>query len=82
MSLHGPHFMSLQSIYVLYSNVTYIYPASNLVEIKLFQIVKIFGISVKSQAAGARSSVAGSEVTCLALACTPGSEGETGTCAD
>ena len=35
----GPHFMLLLSIFVLYSNVTYIYPASCLVEIKLFQIV-------------------------------------------
>ena len=35
----GPHFMLLLSIYVLYSNVTYIYPVSCLVEIKLFQIV-------------------------------------------
>ena len=33
----GPHFMLLLSIYVLYSNVTYIYPVSCLVEIKLFQ---------------------------------------------
>ena len=32
-----PHFMLLLSIYVLYSNVTYIYPVSCLVEIKLFQ---------------------------------------------
>ena len=31
--------MLLLSIYVLYSNVTYIYPVSCLVEIKLFQIV-------------------------------------------
>ena len=29
----------LLSIYVWYSNVSYIYPVSNLVEIKLFQIV-------------------------------------------
>ena len=36
----GPHFMLLLSIYVLYSNVTYMYPVSCLVEIKLFQIVK------------------------------------------
>ena len=35
----GPHFMLLLLIYVLYSNVTYIYPVSCLVEIKLFQIV-------------------------------------------
>ena len=35
----GPHFMLLLSIYILYSNVTYIYPVSCLVEIKLFQIV-------------------------------------------
>ena len=35
----GPHFMLLLSIYVLYPNVTYIYPVSCLVEIKLFQIV-------------------------------------------
>ena len=31
------HYMLLQSIYVLYSNVNYIYPISCLVEIKLFQ---------------------------------------------
>ena len=31
--------MLLLSIYLLYSNVTYIYPVSCLVEIKLFQIV-------------------------------------------
>ena len=37
----GTHFMLLLSIYVLYSNVTYIYPLSWLVEIKLFQIKKI-----------------------------------------
>ena len=45
----GPHFMLLLSIYVLYSNVTYIYPVSCLVEIKLFQIVlkTIFGLSVE-----------------------------------
>ena len=35
----GPHFMLLLSIYVLYSNVTYIYPVSCLVEIKLLLIV-------------------------------------------
>ena len=35
----GPHLMSLLSIYILYSNVGYIYPVSCLVEIKLFQIV-------------------------------------------
>ena len=35
----GPHFMLLLSIYVLYSNVTYIYPVSYLMEIKVFQIV-------------------------------------------
>ena len=35
----GPHFMLLLSIYVLYSNVTYIYPVSCLEEIKLFEIV-------------------------------------------
>ena len=35
----GPHFMLPLSIYVLYSNVTYIYPVSCLVKIKLFQIV-------------------------------------------
>ena len=35
----GTHFMLLLSIYVLYSNVTYIYPVSCLVEIKLFEIV-------------------------------------------
>ena len=35
----GPHFMLLLSIYVLYSNITYVYPVSCLVEIKLFQIV-------------------------------------------
>ena len=29
--------MLLQSIYVLYSNITYTYPVSCLVEIKLFQ---------------------------------------------
>ena len=29
------HFMLLLSIYVLYSNVTYIYPVSCLVEIKI-----------------------------------------------
>ena len=40
MSLYGLAFhMLLLSIYVLYSNVTYIYPVSCLVEIKLFQIV-------------------------------------------
>ena len=33
--------MILLSIYVLYSNMTYIYPVSCLVEIKLFQIVSI-----------------------------------------
>ena len=33
----GPHFMLLLSIYVLYSNVIYIYHVSCLVEIKLFQ---------------------------------------------
>ena len=45
----GPHFMLLLSIYVLYSNVTYIYPVSCLMEIKLlkkcfifFQIVYVF----------------------------------------
>ena len=37
----GPHFMLLLPIYVLYSNVTYIYHVSCLVEIKLFQIVSI-----------------------------------------
>ena len=37
MSLHGPHFMLLMSIYALYSNVTCICPVSCLVEIKLFQ---------------------------------------------
>ena len=31
----GPHFMLLLSIYVLYSNVTYIYPVLCLVEIKI-----------------------------------------------
>ena len=31
----GPHFMLLMPTYVLYSNVTYIYPVSYLVEIKL-----------------------------------------------
>ena len=31
------YFMLLLSIYVLYSNVSYIYPVSYLVEIKLFQ---------------------------------------------
>ena len=36
----GPHFMLLLSIYVLYSNVTYIDPVSCLVEIKLFQNAK------------------------------------------
>ena len=41
----GPHFMLLLLIYVLYSNVTYIYPVSCLVEIKLFQIVSKQGIS-------------------------------------
>ena len=41
MTLYGPTFMLLLSIYVLYSNVTYIYPVSCLVEIKLFQIAKI-----------------------------------------
>ena len=35
----GPHFMLLLSIFVSYSNVSYIYPVSCLVEIKLFQIV-------------------------------------------
>ena len=35
----GPYFMLLLSIYLLYSNVTYIYLVSCLVEIKLFQIV-------------------------------------------
>ena len=39
MSLYGPHFMLLLSIYVLYSNVTYIYPVSCLMEIKLLQVV-------------------------------------------
>ena len=34
----GPHFMLLLSIYVLYSNVTYIYLVSCLEEIKLFQL--------------------------------------------
>ena len=34
----GLHFMLLLSIYVLYSNVTYIYAVSCLVKIKLFQI--------------------------------------------
>ena len=33
MSYMGQHFMLLLSIYVLYSNVTYIYPVSCLVEI-------------------------------------------------
>ena len=33
----GPNFILLLSIYVLYSNVSYIYPVSCLVEIKLFQ---------------------------------------------
>ena len=33
----GPHFMLLMSIYVLYSNVSYMYPVSCLVETKLFQ---------------------------------------------
>ena len=32
----GPHFMLLLSIYVLYSNVTYIYPVSCLVEIHFY----------------------------------------------
>ena len=32
----GPHFMLLVPIYVLCSNVTYIYPVSCLAEIKLF----------------------------------------------
>ena len=46
MSLYcmGPHFMLLLSIYVLYSNVTYIYPVSCLVEIKLFQIVSLLSL--------------------------------------
>ena len=34
----GPHFMLLLSIYVLYSNVSYIYLISCPVEIKLFQL--------------------------------------------
>ena len=37
----GQHFMLLMSIYVLYSNVSYIYPVACLVEIKLFQIVSV-----------------------------------------
>ena len=46
----GPHFMLLLSIYVLYSNVTYIYPVSCVVEIKLFrlyimQLYKIYMIN-------------------------------------
>ena len=40
----GPHFMLLLSIYVLYSNVTYIYPVSCLVEIKLFKLFQLFQI--------------------------------------
>ena len=41
----GQHFMLLLSIYVLYSNVSYINPVSCLVEIKLFQIIsKLFKI--------------------------------------
>ena len=43
----GPHFMLLMSIYVLYSNVTYIYIyILDHVEIKLFQIVSIVLIFV------------------------------------
>ena len=43
MSLYGPHFMLLLSITVLLYNVTYTYPVSCRVIIKLFQIVsKLF----------------------------------------
>ena len=42
----GQHFMLLLSIYVLYSNLTYIYPVSCPVEIKLFQIVSNFSVAV------------------------------------
>ena len=50
MSLYGPtFFMLLLSIYVLYSSVTYIFPGSCLMEIKLFQIIsnyfKLFRIA-------------------------------------
>ena len=38
--------MLLLLIYVLYSNVTYIYPVSCFVEIKLFQIVSNFEFTV------------------------------------
>ena len=55
MSLYGPTFHTLLSIYVLYSNVTYIYPVTCLVEIKLFQLFqncfKLFQHVTPAQAA-------------------------------
>ena len=40
----GPNFMLLLSIYILYSNVTYTYPVSCHVEMKLFQIVSVLEV--------------------------------------
>ena len=45
MSLYGPTFhVTPVDLCIIYSDVTYIYPVSCLVEIKLFQIVSTGGV--------------------------------------